>query len=520
MRMLKTLLSTHDVAYATSTQKLFSNILVTIKEKDRIGLIGPNGIGKSTFLKILEGVLEPDSGTVTKHGRIGYVPQIAEEFRQQVAIDELLQSASCPYEQFCNTYKSIFSSTVPNKNSAINSMSGGERTKLWIAMVASQLPQVLLLDEPTNHLDQKSITELKRWIHTFKGAVVFVSHNRPFLSDVAHIIWELNAQTINVFGSGYTDYLHQKEHLAAAQARRYEVTKKELLALDKGVQMRETKAARAAKVQRKNRAESSRSKSAENYFKNRSEKGVGNIKKKHDARRNELEESLQDLQMGSPKTINVPLDSRSRKGGLILETEALPITIDSRVLINDVSLRIEYGDRLAILGENGSGKTVLVKKLMEEVTQPTPNISKVGSDITVAYIDQQYEMVAQNLTVFENLEQKMNDIDQELIYKQIGRFQFPEHYTHKKASELSGGETARLAFAIATITPLDLLILDEPTNNLDIETTDIIIEALNDFKGSLVVISHDTYLLGELKVQQAYIIKGRSLVPNKLSYNH
>lgn len=512
MRMLKALLSTHDVAYATSTQKLFSNISVTVKEKDRIGLIGPNGIGKSTFLKILEGVLESDSGTVTKHGSVGYVPQLPEDYHQQITVDELLQSANCPDEQFCNTYKSVFSSTVPSKDSAIDSMSGGERTKLWIAMVVSQLPEVLLLDEPTNHLDQKSITELKRWLHTFEGAVVFVSHNRSFLSNVAHTIWELNTQTISVFGTGYTDYLQQKELLADTQARRYKVTKKELRALDKGVQMRETKAARASKVQRKNKAELSRSKSAEKYFKNRSEKGVGNIKKKHDARRNELEESIQSLQKIVHKTINLPLDSRSRKGGLILETKSLPVAIGTRVLINDVSLQIESGDRVAILGENGSGKTVLVKKLMEEVTQPTPNISKVGSDITIAYIDQQYEMVSQDLTLFKNLEQKMNDIDHELIYKQIGRFQFPEHYIHKKVSELSGGETARLAFAIATITPLDLIILDEPTNNLDIETTDIIIDALNNFKGSLVVISHDTYLLSELKIQTSYTIKNKTFV--------
>jgi ATPase subunit of ABC transporter with duplicated ATPase domains len=121
-------------------------------------------------------------------------------------------------------------------------------------------------------------------------------------------------------------------------------------------------------------------------------------------------------------------------------------------------------------------------------------------------------VVTQDLTLFENLEQKMNVLDQELIYKQIGRFHFPEHYIHKKANELSGGEIARLAFAISTIMPLDLLILDEPTNNLDIETTDIIIDALNDFRGSLIVISHDTSFLGELKIQTSYSIENRNLI--------
>jgi ATPase subunit of ABC transporter with duplicated ATPase domains len=507
MRMLKTLLSTHDVAYATSIQKLFSDISLTVKEKDRIGLIGPNGVGKSTLLKILTGIVEPDSGTVTKNGQVGYVPQIAIESHRQMTVAELLQSQAYLYEYFCSMYQSIFTSTTPTKDSKIDKMSGGEQTKLWIAMVASRSPQVLLLDEPTNHLDYKSINELKRWLETFQGAVVFVSHNKSFLSEVAKTIWELRSQTIDVFGSGYNDYIQQKEQLADAQERKYEAAKKELKSLEKGVRMREIRTARADKVQRKNKTEASRSKSAENYFKNRSEKGVGNIKKKHDAKRHELQESLQNLQMSAHKTINLPLDTKSRKGGLILETKSLFIAIGSRTLINDVNLRIEYGNRFAILGDNGSGKSILVKKIMEEIDQPTPHVSKVGSDINVAYIDQQYEVVIQDLTVFENLEQRMNVVDQELIYKQIGRFQFPEHYAHKKASELSGGESARLAFSIATIAPLDLLILDEPTNNLDIETVDIILDALNEYRGSLIVISHDFVFLEELKVEQKFQIK-------------
>lgn len=507
MRMLQTLLSTHDVFYKTSTQKLFSNISITVKEKDRIGLIGPNGIGKSTFLKILEGTLEPDSGTVTKNGRVSYVPQITIESHKQMTVAELLQSQACPYEHFCSKYQSIFSSTTPTKDSKIDTMSGGEQTKLWIALVSLQHPQIMLLDEPTNHLDSESINELKRWLVTFDGAVIFVSHNKTFLSEVAKTIWELHHQVMNVFGGGYKNYLQQKENLTDAQMRKYEATKKDLKSLEKGVRMRETRATRAGKVQRKNKTESSRSKSAENYFKNRSEKGVGNVKKKHDAKRSELTKSLQSLQTTTHKTINLPLDSKSRKGGLILETKSLSVVIDSRALIKNVNLRIAYGDRLAILGDNGSGKTVLVKKLMEEITNPTPHISRVGNGVAaISYIDQQYEMVVPNQTVFENLEKSMSTIDPELIYKQLGRFQFPDYYAHKKAGELSGGETARLAFAIATIKPLDLMILDEPTNNVDIETVDILIDALNDFKGSLIVISHDTSFLESLRIQTTYTI--------------
>lgn len=499
--MLKILLSTHDVAYSTTTQKLFSNVSITVKEKDRIGLIAPNGTGKSTFLKLLAGVLEPDSGIVTKNSSIGYVPQIAEESYQQINVGEFLQSHQCSYEEFCSSHRSIFSSQVPNQELLIRNMSGGERTKLWVALVVSQSPAVLLLDEPTNHLDQHSISDLRKFLRAFSGGIVFVSHNRSFLSDVAQSIWELHSETISVFGSGYKEYLLQKKHTAEAQARQYESVKKEIGSLQKGARMRETRAARAAKVQRKNKTEPSRSKGAENYFKNRSEKGVGAIKKKHDAKLDELESSLQSLSTPANKTINLPLNSPSRNGGLILETKSLMVAVDARVLIEDVSLRIEYGDRLAVTGKNGSGKTVLVKKLMQEIIEPS-QVSKIGSNLKVAYINQHYAVVNQNLTVFENIEQNMNLIDSELIYKQIGRFQFPEHYVHKKANELSGGEIARLAFAMVTITSLDLLVLDEPTNNLDIETVDVIVDALNDFKGSLLVVSHDSSFLKNLNIHR------------------
>lgn len=512
MRMLKTLLSTNDVAYSTATQKLFSNISVIIKEKDRIGLVGPNGTGKTTLLKLLNGMLEPDSGTVTKNSSVGYVPQIAKESHQQRTVNELLLSNNCTYEQFVQTYRNIFSSMIPNKELEIDEMSGGERTKLWIAMIASQTPEILLLDEPTNHLDRKSIDELKCWIRNFNRAVVFVSHNKSFLSEVTQSIWSLQSQTISVYGVGYEDYLKQKLYDADAKARQHEVTKKELKSLERSVQMRETKAARAAKVQRKNKGEPSRSKAAENYFRNRSEKGVGKLKKKHDEERLELEETLKTLRPNQQKTINLTLGSRSRKGGLLIDIKNLRVSIDSNVLINDVNLRIEYGERFAIMGDNGSGKTMLVKKLIQEIKEPTVNVSKVGSDVRVSYIDQHYEMVDRNITVFENLERNINITDYELIYKQIGRFQFPDHYAHKKAGELSGGEIARLAFAITTIKPLDLLILDEPTNNLDIETVDVIIDALNDFKGTLIVITHDVSFLEELQVQQLFLIQNGRLL--------
>lgn len=507
MRMLKTLLTTNDVGYATSTQELFSKVSIAVKEGDRVGLLGKNGTGKTTLLKILSGAVEPDQGTVIQNGAVGYVPQISDIDQRHFTITDQLHEHGCTYERFYRTYKDIFSSPVPQESDSSQDMSGGEQTKLWISMIAALEPALLLLDEPTNHLDKKSVSELESWLKVFRGAVVFVSHNRDFLSRVAKTVWDLEAKNISIFGDRYDAFLRHKQHEAAARSRQYEVTQKELRSLKDGVRMRETKAARAAGVAHKNKSESSRNKSAENYFRDRSEKGVGKIKKKHDKHSAELESLLELVRPEKKRSINVPLESQVFGKRLLIETNGLDVFAGYTKLLSSIDIRIEYGDRISLSGDNGTGKTLLVKALLSEIGHPTKGISKIGTGVQVQLIDQKYEVVDPALTVFENLEQKMKVVDEECVYKQVGRFLFPEYYAHKKAKELSGGEMARLAFAMATISPIDLLLLDEPTNNLDMETVDIILETLTDFQGALLVVSHDDHFLDPLMIQRKYSIK-------------
>ena len=512
VRMLKTLLTSQNVAYATTIKKIFSGITITIKERDRIGFVGNNGVGKTTFLQLLAGTVKPDSGNVIKNGSVGYVPQIDKDVNASLTVEDLLESGHCSYSKFKTTYRKIFSSEVPQADLVMSAMSGGERTKVWIALVVSSKPAVLLLDEPTNHLDATSVRELERWIDTFSGAIVFVSHNRAFLSSIARVIWELENGAIAVYGGSYDDFLLKKQQDSAARSRDYEATKKELRQLTEGVHMREVRAARATTVRNNNKRQPSRDKFAEGFFRNRSEKGVGKLKIQHDAKREELGKKLSALSQNKKKTINLGLVAESRDGSLIIDTKELTVAVGTKVLIQNVQLRIGFGDRIAIQGDNGAGKTMLIKSLLREIENPTPGKARVGIAIKTAYIDQQYAVINLEQTVFENLERNLNVFDSERVYKQIGRYQFSEQYVHKKAKELSGGEMARLAFAIATITPLDLLVLDEPTNNVDIGTVAILVNALKDFQGSLVVISHDRAFLDELGIQQSFIIKEQALV--------
>lgn len=509
MRMLQTILTTHNLGYTSPAQTLFSDIGLTIKSKDRIGLIGRNGTGKSTLLKILSGNTESTTGTVNRNGSFGYVPQLPEPELKNLSVSELLANNNLTYKDFCVYYLETFTSAPPSESDRIKNLSGGEFTKLCFVLAISHKPALLILDEPTNHLDQTSLLALERYLQNFDGAVLLVSHNRDFLNRTVNSIWELSDQTISIFGGNYEHYLEQKQQTMAANDRAYEATQKELAALKRGMARRETRESRAQKTERQHKGDASRTKSADNYFRNRSQKGAGRLKQQQEQALKLLSNKLTSLRSPSSKKINIPLSVSNSGKRLIIETHNLSVKVTEKTLIHDVNLRVTHSEHIAITGDNGSGKTLLLRKLESEFLDPSSN-TNVGTDIKTAYIDQRYDIVDTQLTLLENLSKRLNTTDSELVFKQLGRFQFPPSYAHKSTSQLSGGETARLAFAMATISPLDLLILDEPTNNLDMDTVDVIIDALKEFNGALLVVSHDTFFLEKIGVDKTYQIHDKT----------
>ena len=508
--MSTTLLTTHAVQYATATKQLFSHVSVTILPHDRIGLVGKNGSGKTTLLQILAGLVEPGAGSVTRHCAVGYVPQVsAVAAAPAVALSDWLRAQKCPRVDFERAYAAVFASPPIAQNQTLDCLSGGELTKLHFAVAVAKQPDLLLLDEPTNHLDRSSLAALQAWLRRYTGAVVLVSHNRRFLAENTKSIWELAGEKVSVYGHSYEEYLAQKQQQEAAQARLYNATQKELAALQTGIHRREVKARRATRTAKRLKSEPSRSRGMENYLRNRSEKGIGKTKKHQDEKRAEVEEKLQRYAPARVKKISVPLETSGHTKRLILRAEGLTVSVADRDLVTDVSLRIYFGDRIALLGDNGSGKTLLLQTLLGDAACKREGVIHAGTAVRTAYVDQRYDMVRPAWSLYENVAAKMQRKDPASVYQQLGRFQFSEHEIHRKASELSGGEVARLAFAMVTAGSLDLLVLDEPTNNLDTDAVAVILEALQSFAGALLVVSHDDFFVEGLAVTRTLEIIGQ-----------
>lgn len=502
--MSQSLLQITSLSYSTPLKPLFKNLNLTVQSGDRIALIGKNGEGKTTLLNSICGQTKPDAGSVSVSGVISSVEQISDNNHSDQCVADQLTEKEVSFGHFIRTHKSIFSSPPPEHSMIVGNMSGGELTKYLIVLALLEKPDLLLLDEPTNHLDRKSIKELEVFLKSFQGAVLFTSHNREFLTTMVEKVWSLGSQTVQVFSGGYEAFITEQKQQLQAQSRQYEATKKEISSVRAGIEKRETRANRASKEGRQKKAEKSREKGAEDYFRNRSEKGIGKTKKKQDKSLDVLKVKLGALKEDSVKSVHVPFETINKSGAVLLDVFDLAVTIENKVLVTVPNFRLTVGDRVSITGENGSGKTSLLNKLMLEVEHKHTSLSIING---IAYVTQSYHQVDRGKTLIENLGGHSNDLDKERLFKQLGLFQFGKEYAHVHAAQLSGGETARLAFAIATLNPIDLLVLDEPTNNLDIETLDTIARALSGFRGAILVVSHDQSFLEEIGIDSEYQIE-------------
>ncbi|MBI3477402.1 MAG: ABC-F family ATP-binding cassette domain-containing protein [Acidobacteria bacterium] len=469
------IINAQDISKAFGASPLFQNVSFTVSEGDRIGLIGPNGSGKSTLLRILAGEVDADSGEVStrKRARLSYVEQESKfesDRTVRSVIEDALERAHVPAGERGNRFAELLGRAgFEDLEADAASLSGGWQKRLAIVEALVQGPDILLLDEPTNHLDLAGIEWLETLLANAAFACVVVSHDRYFLENVATEMAELS----RVYPDGvlrargkYSEFLQKKEEFLHAQSKRHE-------ALENLVHNEIEWLRRGAKA--------------------RTRKSKARIGKA-----NELIGELADLNARTrTATAQIDFSATDRKTKRLIELEDLAYQIGDRTLFEDLNFILTAGARVGLVGPNASGKTTLLRLLRGELT-PSSGQIRSADWLRIVYFDQTRQLDS-NVTLRRALAPDGDSVvyqDRVIhVASWAAKFLFTGEQLHQPVDRLSGGERARVLIAQLMLQPADVLLLDEPTNDLDIPTLEILEESLLEFRGSLVLVTHDRYML-------------------------
>ena len=506
------LLQTNDVERRFGADVLFHNINLQIQEHGRTALVGRNGAGKTTLLKMIAGITSPDEGTISKAKdlSIGYLAQdqgldsqnniwaeldtvFADLHKEEQAIHDLekqlatLDATSGQYSRVMEQYDRLqgdfkkrggfeyesrmrgiltgFGFGEEYYDTPVNALSGGQKTKLALAKILLQAPNLLILDEPTNHLDMNVLAWLEDYLKSYQGALLVVSHDRYFLDHVVKDVYDLDNRTLRHYTGNYTQFVQHKQEWLKAEWKHYDQQQKKIAKLEDFVNRNIVRASTTKRAQ---------------------------------ARRKQLEKMERlDRPVTDDQSIHFYFHSEKASGNEVLDVDQLKVGYDDQVLAGPLSFAVRKPHRVGIIGPNGIGKSTLLKTILNKIPAVSGSV-KFGANLDVGYYDQEQQQLHADKTVLEEVWDDHPEVPEKDIRSLLGSFLFVGDDVYKVVHELSGGEKARLELTKLSFQPINFLILDEPTNHLDIDSREVLESAINEFPGTVLFVSHDRYFINQV----------------------
>lgn len=523
------LLSMNDISKYYNGNQILRNVSLTVEDNDRIGLIGINGCGKTTLIRILTGKEDPDrlteeDGIISLGSKtnIGYLEQMGSLDNENTVIEEmksvfselidisermkelerLMAENDSHYEALSEEYSRISAyyeandgyiikvkiKTILNGmgfseqlfDRVISSFSGGEKTRLAIAKLLLENPNLLILDEPTNHLDFKTVMWLEDYLKDYKGALIIVSHDRYFLDKIVTSVCEIENGALSRYKGNYTTFTKLKAESVARQHKEYDMQQKEIAKMEDYVA--------------KNLVRASTSKSAKSRV-----KALDKMERIEKPNTYHKSANL-EFTFG----IDPPLE--------VLKVKNIDISVgfggSKKTLVDSLSFEVRRGEKLAVIGDNGIGKSTLLKIIQEKL----PHSGKViwASNVKISYFDQEAQNIERSNTVFEEIHRRYPSMSDLEVRSLLGKVRLIGENVFKQAGVVSGGERCKLCFAIMMMEHGNVLILDEPTNHLDLQTKEVLEDALEKFEGTIIYVSHDRYLLNKISTRILEITNGNT----------
>ena len=507
------ILSAQNIAKSFGVNAVLKDVSLTIQQGDRIGLVGVNGCGKSTLMKILAGLDSQDAGEIAmvRGTRIGYLAQQdmvtsgasvwaelekvyepvfemerrLRDLEAEMAVSHENESKfaqlSSEYDKLMRRFedadgyawKSMVSGVLnglgfkpAQYEQSVDSLSGGEQTRLCLARLLLQKPDLLLLDEPTNHLDMETLAWLENYLSAYKGSVLVISHDRYFLDHVCNGMIEILMGTSEQYSGNYTRYIAQRQERFETRIRAYELQQKEI----------ERQQAIIARYRMYNREKSIRA--AESR-----EKALERMEK--------LEKPVDE------RAIRFQFEARRRTGEDVLMVNEVSKAFGDKHLFSNFSLHVRAGDRIALIGPNGVGKSTLIKLITGEVPSDTGDI-RYGANVDLGYYDQHQRALHPEKTVLDEVWDRFPRMEQSDVRGALGMFLFTGDDVFQPIKTLSGGEKGRVALTALMLRKDNLLLLDEPTNHLDMDSREVLEDALAGFSGTIITVSHDRYFINRI----------------------